>query len=226
VQFSDAAGHFIACQSEIYKMRAIFGMPSDNPTFDPAGAGWNIVASSNTSRPSLLVILIVASVASFFAAMAAWSVWVPNAWHGTFTQAYPLDSFLVCLVVGTVVHESLHLFAHPFFGLSAQSVVGFWPKLMTPYVLFDGPIARNRLVIVLLTPFLALSVFPFLLAVFTSYSNAYVTLIAIINASGSLWDIHRAIVVATYIPANAEVRGYSGYLWWHKFDGSDGLGSN
>jgi len=199
-------------------MRFIFGMLPDDPTFDPAGAGWKIVASSTTSRPGLLVIFSLAGAAVFLAAIAAWSVWVPNAWHGAFTEAYPLGTFLVCVAIGIVIHESLHLFAHPFFGLSAQSVVGFWPKMMAPYVSFDGQMTRNRLLLVSLTPFLALSVLPFLLAVFAGYSNTYVALLAIINASASIWDIHLAIVAATSIPADATVRAHSGYLWWHKVD--------
>lgn len=207
-------------------MRVLFGMLPDDPAFDPANTGWNVVQNSGKGRFSRFAILSIASAVSFITAVAAWGTWVPNAWHGTFTQAYPLGSFFVCLVIVIIIHEFLHLVAHPFFGLSAQSVVGFWPKLMAPYVLFDGQMVRNRLLLVMLIPFLVLSVLPLLLAMLTGYSNANVALIAIINSSGSVWDIYRAIIVATCIPVGARVRAHSGDLWWHKPNESARNGSD
>ena len=48
--------------------------------------------------------------------------------------------------------------ALPAAGLSAATTLGFWPKMLTPYVSYGGESPRNRHILVGVTPFLVLSI--------------------------------------------------------------------
>jgi Putative zincin peptidase len=69
-------------------------------------------------------------------------------------------SLFVVLITGVVlialplIHEALHLAAHPDFGRSNSTIVG--GNIAMLFVLYDGPMTKQRMVIYLLLPFVGL----------------------------------------------------------------------
>lgn len=65
-----------------------------------------------------------------------------------------------CLVAMVPLHEMLHAVAYPGWLRSRHLVVGIWPHRVFAYVVYDSPLPRNRVLLMILTPFVLLSVIP------------------------------------------------------------------
>lgn len=95
-----------------------------------------------------------------FAVLYMWARYAPRpsfAFAGSF-------KILVVLALLITVHEALHALAHPSFGLSRRSAIGFWPSRLLFYAHYEGCLSRDRLIFILLLPTLVLSFLPLLLA--------------------------------------------------------------
>jgi len=71
-------------------------------------------------------------------------------------------AFLLALLVMVPVHELIHALAC-FQGIrSRHLIVGFWPSRGLCYALYDSPLPRNRVLGMVVAPFLAFSILPLL----------------------------------------------------------------
>jgi hypothetical protein len=59
-----------------------------------------------------------------------------------------------------IVHELIHLIAHPKFGLSKDSVLGVWPKAGVCYAFYGGELSRNRFILIIALPLFVLTIAP------------------------------------------------------------------
>ena len=160
-----------------------------------------------------MVSFAVLGAGTFLAATAVWRSFVSNAWQGSFVDAFPIGLFLIVMLVLVPLHEGLHLIAYPAFGCSSHSWVGLEKKMWMPFVYFDDEISRNRHLLVLMFPFVGLSVAPFVVALLNPV-YPFVALLSICNAAGSIMDIIMACFVALRVPRGAILRGDASGLYW------------
>lgn len=144
-----------------------------------------------------LFALLVALPLAYLAWRAAW----PNAViFGVFKEG-PF-TFLGLLVGIIVAHELCHLLAQPWLGLGPRSYAGFDPKSGSPFAGYRGIVGRPLLLWMLLAPFLALSVVPYLLAPHFPSAAPYLAWTSIVNALGAVGDFFYAGLVLFKLPKN------------------------
>lgn len=144
---------------------------------------------------------------------AAWRLqWSNHMIFGVFDQ--PPGIFLGTLAAIIVVHEFIHLLAHPWMGLSRHSIVGVLPKSFLCYAAYNGEHSRGRAIVILLAPLVMLTVAPY--AVSTLVPVDWVPFLAslsIINGLAASGDVLLTYQVLKTIPSSAVLHGeYYGFL--------------
>ncbi len=197
-------------------MRFRVGPVPDNPGFQPDQHSWRKV-----KEPSFGVLMLLAlPVAALMVAgmLAAWAAVARAA--GTdepvqfsITPATLLYS-LAALAALVVVHELAHMLALPRFGSTSATVAGFWPSKLTPYVSYEGELARNRYIAAGLTPFVLLSLVPLLVGALFAWTPAWLVALSTVNAFASSGDLINAALLAFQVPRRAVVRSKGLETWW------------
>ena len=148
-----------------------------------------------------------------FAVLYGWGRYAPKpsvAFEGLF-------KVLIVLALLIAVHEALHALAHPSFGLSRRSAIGFWPSRVLFYTHYEGCLPRNRFVFILLLPTLVLSFLPLLLAGALHIKSGWLLFISCSNALLAGGDILGVLLLMVQVPASATVQneGYKTYWLQH-----------
>src|SRR5690606_1337519 len=85
-----------------------------------------------------------------------------------------------CFVVITPVHELIHAIAYPGGLRSQRLVMGVWLRRGLAYVVYDAPLPRNRVLIMLLAPFVTLTTMLGIAAVVTPPPWRLMTLLVLL----------------------------------------------
>lgn len=155
-------------------------------------------------------------VALAIAVLVAWGRYAPKPTL-EFEDWFKVAAVLALLIA---VHETLHALAHPSFGFSHRSVIGFWPSRILFYAHYEECLSRNRLIFVCLLPTLVLSLLPPLLASTLQIRSGWLLFVSCANALLARGDIFGAFLLVAQVPASATVRneGYRTY-WRHATPG-------
>jgi len=117
------------------------------------------------------------------------------------------------LAVYFLTHELIHVLASPSFGLTDRSVIGLWPAGGVAYSHYDGERSRERWILMLLMPFLVLSVLPFAVAALSGWNSPFLAALSLVNVVGSYVDLYNAGYVFWKVPAGAFVRVADDGVW-------------
>jgi len=135
-----------------------------------------------------------------------------------------LTGLIVILILLFPAHELIHALSCPGLGLSSNTIFGIWLSGGFLYIHHEGPMQRNRLLLVLLTPYLALSVLPLLLMALLKYVAwtpetmiclGWLSLLGSISAGGdfaSTWSL------LSQVPKTAVVRNKGQRSYWKPID--------
>ena len=189
-------------------MRFVLGSPPSSES--TIGPSWNALREPGPWVMQALAFPIGATFA--FAILYGWARLAPKpsvAFEGLF-------KVLVVVALLIAVHEALHALAHPSFGLSRRSTVGFWPSRVLFYAHYEDCLPRNRFIFILLLPTLVLSFLPLLLASALNIKSGWLLFIACSNALLAGGDILGVLLLMVQVPASATVQneGYKTY-WLH-----------
>jgi hypothetical protein len=77
-------------------------------------------------------------------------------------QPLVAGAYLLALLAMVPVHEVIHALAYCQGIRSPHLIVGFWPSRGLCYAIYDSPMPRNRVLGMLVAPFLTLSILPLL----------------------------------------------------------------
>lgn len=197
-------------------MRFRVGAVPVDPRFQPDEEAWRKLKEPSFGVLILLALpvaaLLVAGMLVGWAAVARAS----GADEGIRFSINPATMLvsLGALVALVVIHELAHVLALPRLGLTSRTVVGFWPSKLTPYVSYEGELARNRAIAAGLSPFVFLSLFPLLAGVLFAWIPAWLVALSTINALASSADLIGAALLAFQLPRRAVVRSKGLQTWW------------
>lgn len=127
---------------------------------------------------------------------------------------FSMPDFLVASIGFVIVHELIHAAAHPLAGRSSRSLLGIWPSRLIAYAYYDGELTRNRLVTILLMPFLVITFAPLLFSVITRSVSVWVAFVSVLNALGSSVDILFAAMLLVQVPPAGVVRNQGWWSYW------------
>lgn len=147
----------------------------------------------------------------------AWSlVWMarPDMKNYVFKEISPV--FLVLTVIGIiVVHEMLHAICHPGFGLRKDSILGFWPSKFLFFAHYEQELARNRFILILVFPFLVISLVPLVLGFWVSRDWWYWwAFVSCFNGAAACGDWFGILIVLFQVPRQGIVRNQGYRTFW------------
>ncbi|MHC4404249.1 MAG: DUF3267 domain-containing protein [Planctomycetota bacterium] len=188
-------------------MKLRLGRIPPSPDFQPEMGGWHPLREPGPMLMQALAIPIAVAVLLALGGAATW-LGMPRFW-----EAHPL--LLAVIVVGVIpVHELIHVAAHPGGGRSPYTYVGFWPATLLFYAHYDHVLTRNRMLLILLLPFLVLSVFPLVLCGLTGWRWNGAALLSVWNGVLASGDLFGSLIVTWQVPREAWVRNQGYRTWW------------
>ena len=152
---------------------------------------WSLIIPSGASSDSISVTI---SVAGLLVAVAA------------------LTGFIA-------LHEILHALPAMIAGSSDDVVVGFWPRYLTPYMAYTGVLSRQAQLISGVTPFVALTLLPFVVALALPAAAWWMVGLSVLNALGSAADLIMLVILMYQVPRTAVIRSQGIATWWRPADG-------
>jgi hypothetical protein len=193
-------------------MRFRLGAPPEDPEFEPERDGWVAVREPPPVKLQLIAIPPMIGVALLFHLMCR----LAGVDTSALTRIRNVPVGLAIAVVIAPFHEFLHLLCLPAFGLTAESTVGFWPKMFAPYVQHCGALSRNRALLIWACPFVVISVVPLLVCLVKPDIPVIIVAVSYVNCLLRGGDLFGAVLVFRQVPSGAVVRlnGVRGY--WRK----------
>lgn len=214
-------------------MRFYSGPFPENPIFNPEAEGWfavpeteNLQAVYRKAKRASLVLFLFWLPLYLFALPL--ELFVPQVIHlssNVFRIQYPILQLPLWLVLTILIlfiptHEIIHALCCPQLGLSAKTVFGLWFQKGFFYVHHEGPMSRNHLLLVLVAPYIVLSLLPLAaIGVFKVLdwtpelliSLAWLSLLGSIFAGGDFVSIG---LLLSHIPSAAIVRNKGRRSYW------------
>lgn len=204
-------------------MRFHVGRVPPSADFDPDADGW-----TRLREPSDSTFLTLATLVGIGAAVAL------NVWISTVRSASPDhevitirpgDLTVTSVAIGAlaavaglaailILHELLHLAAHPGNGRSAYSVLGVLPRCLVLYAFYGGEISRGRFLLMVTLPFVVLSLAPAVAFTLSGHAPLWLGLAAVVNALFSGGDLVAALMVVTQLPRGSVLRHNSWDAYW------------
>lgn len=196
-------------------MRFIFGPVAKDPAFEPDKEGWTRLREPGPFKLQLMVIPPLVVVGLSFHLI----YWLAGA------DVRPLANIrnapiALAIMVGTApIHELLHLLCLPGFGLNDKAIVGFWPKMFSPYVYYDGVLSRNRYILICACPFVVLSIVPLLASFIKPDIPVIIVAVSYLNCLLCGMDMASIFLLLRQAPPDAEVKSNWTDGYWRKQDG-------
>jgi hypothetical protein len=189
-------------------MRFTLGPPPSSCTVGPA---WTALKEPGPWAMQAVAVPVGAALA--VAALGGWvciaPVSLPRS-EGTLV----LIGWLCVLIPA---HEWLHAVAHPSFGLTPQTVVGFWPSRLLFFAHYDGCLSRNRLILVFLLPTLVLTLLPVLLATVWRIHSDWFVFVSSLNALIAGVDVCSVLLLISQVPVSARVQNEGYKTYWQQY---------
>ncbi len=206
-------------------MRFHFGIPPEDETFDPQTEGWFPIREPEP-RVLMLIAIPVATGLFFLWGILYFLVFplelfvlqvvpisekviqirMPIVESILQTSIWP---FLTILVFFIPIHELIHALCFPDRGLSARTFIGLWPSRGFFYAHYEGSMSRNRFLLVLAAPYIALSLIPIALIAGLRFLGwlpeimLSLAWLSLVNSLGAAGDLIGFWLVVSQIPGAA-----------------------
>lgn len=189
-------------------MRFQLGSIPNSPDFTP-DTSWRALR-----EPSPWLLQFIALPVGVIAAVLIGVLWLTITPLGAVSFEPAWWSFLLAFAGIAVVHEMIHAAVHPFAGFSARSIIGFWPSRLILYAHYDGELSRRRFAVILLMPFLVISLLPLLIAAAAHLTSVWMAFVSTLNALLACVDLLGTGMVLFQIPAKGIVRNQGWKTYW------------
>jgi hypothetical protein len=145
-----------------------------------------------------------------FCILRAWGRFAPRV-ELQFAPAWQVFGAATTVLLAGAV---LQLCAHPGFGLTRNSVLGFWPSRVLPYTTYLEKVSKARSLVMLLLPFLVLSVAPLLAASVFRLQSGWLVFVSGVAAVSHGAHVLLAVSSAIQLPSDALVAGRGFQTFW------------
>jgi hypothetical protein len=192
-------------------MRWHVGPIPENPEFQPEEEGWRPLREPTPWVAQLLAVPVAIAITA--ATLYAWHLLIPAKVLWSKLGAAVLLS-LPAYVMLVPIHECVHAACHPSSGRSPATIFGFWPSKLLFYAHYEGPMSRNRFLVILGAPFAALTIAPLAACAVASVAPSFVIALTATNSLMACVDLLGVVLIALQIPSSATVRNNGYPTWW------------
>ncbi len=201
-------------------MRFHFGAVPEDAAFDPQAEGWRGIREPSPLAINFLA-LPVGIVLALFTFLLLWLVFPKDMLYNR-VERLDFPGWLLALMFILIipVHELLHAVYFPGHGLTNRTVIGCWASRLLFYASYDGPMSRNRFLVVFLSPYLYLSLLPVALIAVLRLVVAplevfvFLAVFSLISGVLACGDIIGFALVLAQIPKQASVRNKGWKTYW------------
>ncbi len=202
-------------------MRLYYGGIPDNKDFHPEVEGWSPIREPGPIAVQFLAVPI--ALATLFVLIVLFGLVLSRQTlrtAGSLLINLPFFSSLVIVILLIPIHELIHAFCTPSFGLTSQTLIGVWPSKLLFFAYYEGAISRNHFLLIFLAPFIVLSILPIgivALAGVISLSPAVISslvLLSLLNGGAASGDLLGFGLALFQIPAKAQVRNKGWRTYW------------
>lgn len=134
-----------------------------------------------------------------------------------FLRSQPLALFVLVsfFILMIPVHETIHAFVYPGGFYSKHLVMGVWIRRGLCYVVYDSPVSRNRILIMLCAPLIVVSLVLAVLAVIVPSEWNMVAILAIlVHTAVCTGDFITFIRLIKQVPENSLVHNDGWKTYW------------
>jgi hypothetical protein len=198
-------------------MRFHYGAVPEDTTFQPETEGYRGIR-----EPSPIAIQLWAFPVSLLQ-IAAWGLVVglivlpklgPGALRQTGGSLPPFWQITLLILALIPVHELLHALAHPGFGATSNTVIGFWLSRGLFYAHYEGDLSRSRFLLISAMPLLVLGLLPTLLMVLYPPLLPSLWLLSLLGSIFACGDLVGMAVILLEIPPGAILRNRGWKTYW------------
>lgn len=191
-------------------MRFVFGPIPQSSTVDASGDQWTPMTSTNdikSWRYATVVMMLALMVAAFLALQQAAFTPDINPWR--LVAVLALSPLLIPL------HECAHCIGYFVSFRSQNLITGICPTLGAWYVIYDAPLPRWRVLVMLISPLVLLSIFPCIAIANLDSMNAWLLAFLILFHSGlCIGDMVTFVRIYTNVPAGSIVHNRGWTTCW------------
>ncbi|WP_303868920.1 DUF3267 domain-containing protein [Acetobacterium wieringae] len=188
-------------------MRFLFEKLPENIDFDPENEGYYAINEPSFLKLCLMAIPVI--LISMFIIGLMLKIRL-----GTHYHMRMIDSFqdLVIFLAIILIHEMLHVIVFLDKISSGDIFIGTYRGAI--YATYLRDIKKERFLLVLILPFIVLTVIPVLFLMISTINYSLLSKIAIINMVLSSLDVLSFYGILTKIPANAKIRNKNSRSYW------------
>lgn len=192
-------------------MRWEWGSIPETPGFEPARDGcWRPLEEPDLER--FKAIAVVTMTVSLLPLLAMWWWAADRAGANPWGPSMAWAALSLPLLV--VMHELVHMAAHPGAGGRDETVLGGILRQGLFFAMYLGEMSRERLLWILAAPLLTLTVLPWLVCMAMREYSPYWAAISVINGVSACGDITAIFLVLRGAPRGAVVRNQGWQTWW------------
>jgi hypothetical protein len=177
--------------------------------FDPRESGWTALREPTPDR--FLVCAMLLSVPL----LAPGLLLLPQLVQATWFAPAVLVAFVGSLLLMILIHEVMHALCYPGGLRSPHVCLGVWPSRMTFYASYDGPMSRDRFLLVLAAPAIVLSMLmlPAMIWALPTWRTV-ATATFLIHLACCTGDLLGIWMVARQVPRTAQVQNDGWATYW------------
>ena len=152
----------------------------------------------------------IAGGAIAFALFAAWAILTPRFTISFAPSHQVIGAGFAVLLSGLAIQ----LAVHPSMGVSANSVVGFWPSRVTFYTAYLNGMSKRRCLLHMVSPLLVMCVVPLTVAAALRFTSGWLIFVSCLAAF--IFGVNVLVAVRTMcqVPSGATMRGRGFQSYW------------
>ncbi len=190
-------------------MRFVLGPIPSNNVYSPAKGDWTPLREPSSAKFSIQVLLISLPLVVFSIAILQQ---VKGNLRSNPVQLVALLSFFALMIP---VHELIHGFAYPGGLRSKYLVMGAWLQRGLFYVLYDSPLPRNRVLFMLVAPFLVFTMSLVVLIWLAPDAWRMLGVLALlIHTAVCFGDFLTLTRILRQVPADSQVLNDGWFTYW------------
>ena len=200
-------GQPIKLRDGVLTMKFTVGPSPEDAHFQPEGDVWTIVREP--SHEKMMMWSLPLAVLLGLGAILLWILITPVGLHDI-----PVLWSIAAMPFCIPIHEIAHASGFPARDWIAKTCFGVWPSRLAFYAHYQGPLSRDRVLVVLVLPFALISISPLVLCSVLRTVPPVAMYVSLGNAFLCSVDLASFMLVLRQVPRSAVVRQQGLKMWW------------
>jgi hypothetical protein len=119
-----------------------------------------------------------------------------------------------------ILHELIHAVLHPASDTGSDSILGFWPSRVLFYAHYDGVLSKQRLLVIIIGPFIVLSLVPLVICAVFKHASSAMFALSLLNSLIASVDLIFFLLIIIQVPSGATLQNNGWKTYYRMADSS------